>query len=120
MVEDFHLRYRHTIGTTPKIRDADLRVLLLQEECEETIKAIREGDLVEAVDGLVDLIYVAIGTAVACGVNLEPLFAEVHASNMSKDGPVDRRGKVTKGDGFRAPRIAGGLLEQGWGGEEEK
>jgi len=53
-----------------------------------------EPDLVEVIDGLCDLIYVAYGTAEAVGVDLEPYFNAVHASNMAKTGEsVDGHGK---------------------------
>lgn len=41
--------------------------------------------LLETADALADLDYVGPkGTAIACGIDMEPIFAEVHRSNMSK------------------------------------
>lgn len=45
----------------------------------------KEVDLVQLADGLADLAYVGeFGTAVAAGIDLEPIQDEVHRSNMSK------------------------------------
>lgn len=45
----------------------------------------KEVDLVQLADGLADLAYVGeFGTAVAAGIDLEPIQEEVHASNMTK------------------------------------
>jgi hypothetical protein len=48
-------------------------------------KKEKEPDLVQLADGLGDLAYVAeFGTAVAAGIDLEPIQDEIHRSNMSK------------------------------------
>jgi predicted HAD superfamily Cof-like phosphohydrolase len=61
-------------------------------------------DLTAIADALGDLEYVVKGTAVSYGIDMEPVFKEVHESNMSKLG---RRtdGKVLKGGDFRQPDI---------------
>ena len=42
-------------------------------------------NIIKIADGLADLHYVGYcGTAAACGIDMEPVFAEVHRSNMSK------------------------------------
>lgn len=51
----------------------DLRERLLLEEWEETKKAIKEKDVVEVADGLIDVIYIAAGTALECGVSIHPM-----------------------------------------------
>lgn len=107
MVRDFNVKFGATVGDTPAIRDPELRAALIEEEAKETIDAIRAGDLVEAIDGICDLIYVAVGAAVAWGVNLEPFMAEVHRSNMAKEGGATRPdGKVLKPSGWQPPQIA--------------
>ncbi|MEC4688424.1 MAG: hypothetical protein VST64_08985, partial [Nitrospirota bacterium] len=39
---------------------------------------------------LADLLYVVYGAAVSCGIDMEPVFQEVHRSNMSKLGGYKR------------------------------
>lgn len=113
MVREFNVKFGATVGNGPAIRDADLRASLIEEEAKETVDAIKAGDLVAAVDGLCDLIYVAVGAAVAFGVDLAPLFSEVHRSNMAKDGGAKRPdGKILKPHGWRPPRIAELLADQ--------
>ena len=69
--------------------------------------------LVETADALADLLYVIYGACVSFGIPIEPIFAEVHASNMSKLGedgkPIYREsdGKVLKGPNCFKPDIAG-------------
>jgi len=53
-------------------------------------------------------------SAVTWGVDLEPIFQRVHASNMTKTGGVRDDGKILKGEGFVAPDVAGELERQGW------
>lgn len=107
----FHRAMNQPVGETPAIRAADLRIRLIDEEVNETIRAIERGDLVEAIDGICDALYVLIGTAVAFGVDLEPFWNEVHRTNMLKaTGPVRADGKRMKPEGWKPPDIAGLLV----------
>lgn len=89
------------------------RAELIMEELTETMRAWRNADPIELADGLADLLYVVLGTAVAAGINIAPIFAEVHESNMSKD--VGTGFKPTKGKDFHAPELRPLLATQGFG-----
>ena len=96
---------------------AALRVDLLLEETREFATASRAGDLVAIADALADVVYVAYGSAVTYGIDLDAVLAEVHRSNMSKldeDGrPLLREdGKVLKSARYSPPDIAGVLARQ--------
>jgi len=103
---DFHRAFGCMIGDTPQLVDsatALLRVRLMTSELSETIEAIAVGDMVEILDGLVDTMYVVVGTAIVYGMGdiLAEAFNLVHENNMSKvdeDGSVhhDANGKVIK------------------------
>jgi len=106
-VEAWHRRFGAVVGDQPAIRRPELRAALIEEEARETCEAIRRGDLVEAIDGMCDVLYVVFGTAVEFGIDLEPFFAEVHRTNMLKVGGASREdGKVLKPEGWQPPRIA--------------
>ena len=72
-----------------------LRKRLLEEEFNEYLKAEAENDFVEIADALADIVYIAVGTAVAYGILFDAIFSEVRASNMSKVGldgaPIKQR-----------------------------
>ena len=88
-----------------------LRAELIREEANEAIEAIEAGHLVEALDGLVDTIVVCLGTAVEMGLDLDPFWQEVHASNMAKvGGPTREDGKKLKPEGWVPPDIFGMLM----------
>jgi predicted HAD superfamily Cof-like phosphohydrolase len=62
--------------------------------------------LVEVIDGLCDIVYVALGTAATFGVDLDPFFREVQRSNMAKAGGERREdGKRLKPPGWTPPEI---------------
>src|SRR5688500_11781444 len=61
--------------------------------------------LAEVVDGQADLLYVTIGTAVACGTPMDPFWNEVHRSNMQKAGAPLVDGKIMKPRGWRPPQV---------------
>ncbi|KRA97753.1 hypothetical protein ASD83_11705 [Devosia sp. Root685] len=94
---------------------AALRSALLAEECQETVDALARGDMEKIADGLADVIYVAIGTALEFGIPLERVWAEVHRSNMAKVDPVTGKvvkrsdGKVLKPEGWTPPDVLGAL-----------
>lgn len=127
MVRDFHVRavrQKDPHRPTPMSRETiDLRMILIQEEADETFRALArlwvdptsEAAQVEVVDGLCDTIYVLLGTACAMGIDLEPFFAEVHRSNMTKVGAATIKGKLDKGPRFEPPRIGEELRRQGGG-----
>lgn len=110
-VRAFHEALEITIGDSPAIRRPELRIDLIWEETKETCDAIERGDLVEAIDGLCDVIVVVLGTAVEFGIDLQPFWDEVHRTNMAKvGGPVREDGKRLKPEGWEPPDIAG-ILE---------
>lgn len=116
-VEDFHRGFNVTVGDTPGIRGETLRGRLIREEVGELLVAVAVNDLPNAVDGIVDSIYVLLGTAVTFGVDLQPIWEAVHATNMAKIGGTIRDdGKVLKPAGWVAPDIAKLLRAQGWQG----
>lgn len=74
-------------NATPTQRAAyrEFRVGLLKEELQEIENALKENDPEEMVDGLVDLVVVAIGTLNVFGVDAERAWNEVHRANMQKE-----------------------------------
>lgn len=111
-VAEFHRAFGLTENSKPTLPSDDIRALrkkLLEEEFTEYNVGEDKNDLVEIADALADLIYIAYGTAVAYGIPLDKVFAEVHRSNMAKlvDGKVIRRddGKVLKPAGWTPPDI---------------
>ena len=118
MVRDFHERFglpRNDSPSWPGEVVHRLRVNLIEEELAELRNAGETHDLVGLADALGDLLYVVYGTAVTYGIDLEPVFSEIHRSNMSKGDPdVGARcdGKVLKGPGYSPPRVAEVLERQ--------
>jgi predicted HAD superfamily Cof-like phosphohydrolase len=115
-VQEFHEIYGLPVKSKPDISDARtnaLRVNLLAEELEELKEALKNNDIVETLDALIDLQYVLDGAFLSFGLHAqkESAFAEVHSSNMSKlgeDGKPIRResdGKVLKGPNYFPPDL---------------
>lgn len=111
----FHEKYGYACPEKPEligIEDMMQRYKLVMEELGEYVDANTAGDLVEVADGLADLLYVVLGTAVAHGIDLQPIFEEVHRSNMTKEPAADDPNKPVKGLMFEPPRIAPLLFAQ--------
>jgi len=99
MVLDFHRKNGFTINESPILIDERLWKIRHDhtlDELEELQVAHHQGNLVGVADALSDLIYFLYGTAVAYGIDLEPVFDEIHRSNMTKDRPSGDR-KAVKG-----------------------
>ncbi len=100
MVQEFHEQFDIHISTTPSIPNeavTTLRNRLIQEEFEELQEAMQGKDLPAIAKELADLLYVVYGTAVSLGIDMDPVFKEVHRSNMSKIGGYKREdGKWVK------------------------
>jgi predicted HAD superfamily Cof-like phosphohydrolase len=78
------------------------RTRFLLEEVGEFTDAAIKGDMVEAADGLADIVYVALGTAWQMGIPMDRIFEHVHNCNMKKV-----RGRTTRGNDVDAIKPAG-------------
>lgn len=112
-VAEFHDTARITRRFSPYLPGPDereLRIRLLREEFEEYLKAEEYGDIIEIADGLIDMIYIAVGTGLTYGLPMVPLWNEVQRSNMAKfpNGVAmfRRDGKILKPEGWEPPKIA--------------
>jgi predicted HAD superfamily Cof-like phosphohydrolase len=86
---------------------------LIDEEVREFFDADAECDITEMADACIDIIVVALGKLRAMGLDPQPLWDEVHRSNMAKfihDGVpgIKRRpdGKILKPEGWTPPALA--------------
>jgi predicted HAD superfamily Cof-like phosphohydrolase len=113
MVREFHDAFGIAVRDVPVADppESDLRTRLLREEAQEYYDAVEAGDVVQVADALADIVYVAYGTALNHGIDLDAVLAEVHRANMSKLGadglPLLRSdGKVLKGPTYEPPDVA--------------
>ena len=93
MVEEFHRKFDIAVSDRPSLPEEatrQLRVRLIQEEFEELQEAMVAQDLPGVAKELADLLYVVYGTAVSYGLDMDPVFREVHRSNLSKVGGYKR------------------------------
>jgi len=88
----------------------DLRMMMLTEEYRETVAAVEAGDAEEVVDGLIDIIVIALGTLDICNVDPTVAWNRVMAANLTKDVGV-KEGRpnplglpdLIKPEGWQAP-----------------
>lgn len=143
-VLDFHQKFGLMVGEEPRLltkRKMRERIEFLMEELQELIDAagvqvFATGDvrslrdltividelaapqeLADQADALVDLVYVALGTAVMQGLPWEALWGDVQRANMSKVRGVTKRGHavdVTKPPGWMGPMPALILAQHGF------
>src|SRR5690242_520111 len=116
MVERFHRLFDIHVQEKPGLIDERTRILrerLIQEEFDELKQAMNHDDLPAIAKELADLLYVVYGTAVSYGIDMNPVFREVHRSNMSKIGGYKREdGKWVKPPSYSPAAIAPLLAQQ--------
>lgn len=90
-VAEFHEKFRLPSGTVDHLsRNEDIqrfRIGFLMEELSELMEALNEQNRVAAFDALLDLVYVAYGTALFAGISPAQWHAGMHAvhtANMAK------------------------------------
>ena len=98
--------------------DFQFRLSFLYEEIRELIEGQTNRDLSKISDALVDIVYVALGTAHYAGIPFDALWQEVQRANMEKrpwreGDPIKPRNttglEITKPEGWRPPDIDGVL-----------
>ena len=111
-VTEFYKSFRQPRATGINYNRAQLRMVLLQEEVDELDSALHAKDDTEAMDAIIDCMYILIGTALELGIahKIPAAFAEVHRSNMTKldeNGEAIFRedGKIVKSALYEAPNI---------------
>ncbi len=115
-VRDFHRKFGQTIGEKPSLPLPDsslmkFRLALIEEEYQEMWEALGHGpdkvqDFPKAVDGVLDLVWVLLGTLVSFGVDPRPAWNEIAKTNMAKEGGALRGdGKILKPQGWVPPDI---------------
>lgn len=109
--------YHQLMPAIPSQEICAHRIDLLHEELFELREAIKAGDLTAVADALGDLQYVLDGAACAFGIDLEPVIAEIHRTNMLKvwpDGTTHKRsdGKIIKPPGWKPPELHPILQQQ--------
>ncbi|MCP4428351.1 MAG: hypothetical protein GY803_28010 [Chloroflexi bacterium] len=121
-IREFHEAMGANQPTRPVLPDKEtliLRQTLIDEEYEEVTAVYRqlingqENDIAQLVHELTDLLYVAYGAILACGVNPDPIFAEVHRANMQKmNGPRRADGKILKPAGWQPADVRAAIERQ--------
>lgn len=127
-VGDFHEKFglpQVKADAGPREWNAELlkfRIKFLQEELVEFVEGVIQEDHAQMADALIDLVYVAMGTAHLLGYPWQELWNEVQRANMTKvraaaDGSNSKRGSsfdVIKPEGWEPPDIVGILTRHGF------
>ena len=116
-IQDFHSKFGLEGPSVPTELDSDtldFRMKFMEEELDEFSEAWNTSDMEKQFDALIDLVYVALGTAHMMGLNFDEGWKRVHEANMKKvrassDGSNSKRGSsldVVKPEGWVAPDLS--------------
>jgi len=111
-IEAFHIKYGLAYNGQPRMLDektSSFRSRFIEEELDEYILA---DTMEDKFDALIDLVYVALGTAYMHGFDFEEGWKRVQAANMKKiratQADQSKRGStidVVKPEGWEAPDL---------------
>jgi predicted HAD superfamily Cof-like phosphohydrolase len=114
-IDNFHKKYgfekNEKIDIPNNNELINFRTAFLMEELAEYTNAITKKDAAGALDALVDIVYIALGTAWLFNLPFEKAWTEVQKANMNKIRAKDKTGKrgtkfdVVKPKDWKAPNI---------------
>lgn len=114
-IDQFHKKFafekNEKVGIPEDNELVNFRTSFLMEELAEYTQAITKKDAAGALDALVDIVYIALGTAWLFNLPFEKAWNEVQKANMSKvraKSKSKKRGTafdVVKPKGWEAPNI---------------
>lgn len=114
-IADFHTKFGLPYNAGPRLMTPDMaqfRIKFLQEELDEFKDAIAKNDLEQQFDALIDLVYIALGTAYLQGLPFQKGWQRVHSANMKKERTNDpkksKRGSsldIVKPPGWTPPSL---------------
>jgi len=114
-IDNFHKKYgfekNEKINIPNNSELINFRTAFLMEELAEYTNAITKKDAAGALDALVDIVYIALGTAWLFNLPFEKAWNEVQKANMNKIRAKDKTGKrgtkfdVIKPKDWKAPNI---------------
>ena len=114
-IDAFHKKFKfeknNKVGIPDNNELVNFRTAFLLEELAEYTQAITKKDAAGALDALVDIVYIALGTAWLFNLPFEQAWQEVQKANMSKirtKSKSKKRGTsfdVVKPKGWRPPDI---------------
>lgn len=114
---DFHKKFGLEYRGPPRLLPTELylfRSAFMQEELNEYNEAVGKIDKEKQLDSLVDLLYVAFGTAHLHGFNIQEAWNRIHHANMQKVR-AERKEQSTRGSveydvvkppGWKAPDLS--------------
>jgi len=112
----FHNKFKVPQSVAPSIELEegllDFRLGFMREELNEFVEAVELNDHVKAFDALIDLVYVAMGTAYVCQFPWQDGWDVVHAANLTKrrveHASESKRGSsydIVKPEGWVSPEL---------------
>jgi predicted HAD superfamily Cof-like phosphohydrolase len=114
-IKAFHEKFKLGYNGSPRELEQELgsfRIKFMQEELDEYREAYVRGDLEKQFDALIDLVYVALGTAYLQGLPFQQGWRRVHLANMAKvrakKKEESKRGSeydIVKPPGWTAPQF---------------